>query len=261
MLVQFGGYEIGSVNLTANTTYTSTKKLNFSGTGSVQPYIFINGFSRGFMTQCALIYGNNGSFVYDIEFACGTAGTDWVSFSLMLTKSPLIPECTNSVIESRSSVRSNWTTQKQPDFQYFYGIQGIYADGKLGRTYLDRNLFEVETGGDFDVGLLSIDMKCFAEAYYPSMPAWQIAVIVISCVLFLVLVGLAIFFIIKAKREKEAAVAQMNNAAYEMSGASLGIPSSINPVAVQIRYNPSDVVPEEKKEWTKEELDEKFGSA
>ena len=71
------------------------------------------------------------------------------------------------------------------------------------------------------------------------MPAWQIAVIAISCVLFAVIVGVAVYLIIKAKRDKEAAVAQMNNAAsYEMSGASLGIPSSLNPVTIQVRYNP-----------------------
>ena len=104
-------------------------------------------------------------------------------------------------------------------------------------------------------------MLCFAEIKYPSMPAWQIAVIAISCVLFVALIVLVIYFVIKAKREKEAAVAQRDNATYEMSGASLGIPSTPNPVTMQVRYNPQEVIPEEKKEWTKEELDEKFGSS
>lgn len=90
VLVQFDNYEIASINLTANSTYTSTKQLKFYGTGSVQPYVLMNGFSQASMTQCALVYGNNDSAVYDIEFACG-GSTDWVSFNIILTKSPLIP--------------------------------------------------------------------------------------------------------------------------------------------------------------------------
>jgi hypothetical protein len=45
------------------------------------------------------------------------------------------------VIEARAAVTANWTTQKQDNFEYFYGIQGIYVNGKLGRAHLDKNLF------------------------------------------------------------------------------------------------------------------------
>lgn len=149
VLVEFDGYEFASINMTATSNYESRKKLTFQATGSVEPYVFINGFSKAMMTTCCLIYGNPGSFIYDITMSCGTPGTDWLSFTLMLTKSPLIEACPNSIIEYRSSVTTNWTSQKQPDFMYFYSIQGIFADGKLGKTHLDRNVFEVETGGDF----------------------------------------------------------------------------------------------------------------
>jgi hypothetical protein len=249
VLVQFDNYEISSFNITgtSNSTYTSSKKLVWTGLGSVEPYIFINGFSSGSMTRCLLIYGNPNSFVYDVETTCGTTGTDWVSFNIMLTKSPLIDQCKSSIIESRTNVTTNWTTQKQQNFLYFYGIQGIYMDGKLGRAHLDTNIFEVESGGDFDVGLLSIDLLCFAEAAYPTLAAWKIALIVVGCVLFVVLIGLIIFFAIKAKREKEASIANMNNVAYEMSGASLGIPASMNPVTVKIWVNSQEPIPEEKK--------------
>lgn len=149
---------------------------------------------------------------------------------------------------------------------YFYSIQGIYVDGKLGKAHLDRNVFEVETGGDFEMGLMSIDMLCFNKAKYPGLAAWQIALIAVGSVLFVVLVGLVTYFIWRYKKEKELAVTNAKDTnSYEMSGAALGIPASttpLNPMTVHVgRRTLPEIIPEDKIEWTKEELDEKFGAS
>lgn len=258
VLVEFDNYEFTYVNMTSDINYLSTKKLLYNSTGSVIPYVFFNGFSNTVIVQCVQVSGNVGTFTYPLSIAvgggCPAQGAQWVTFYLMLMKSPLIPECNNSLADFRQST-TNWTVQKQPGFQYFFGFSGIYSINFLGKAHLDTNIFEVEPGGDFDLSMVGIDTNCFKAIKYPDtgLQAWQIALIVVGCVLFLALIGVIVFLVIRAKRQKQESEEALRNGGYEMSGAALGIPQSLNPITIKIGKH--DIVPEEKKEWTKEEID------
>lgn len=116
------------------------------------------------------------------------------------------------------------------------------------------------------MGLLTIDMLCFNKAKYPGLAVWQIALIVVGSVLLAVLIGVGAYFIWQFKKEKDLAVQNANTTnSYEMSGAALGIAAShtpINPQNVSVgRRTLPEIIPEDKVEWTKEELDEKFGAS
>ena len=127
----------------------------------------------------------------------------------------------------------------------------MYQPRYLGRADLTTNTFYVEAGGDIDVLLISIDQQCFETVKYPIQPldAWKIVLISIGCLIFLALVGLLVYFIIKKKREQAI---QQNPDPYEMSGAALGIASTpMDPMLIQVKNIKHEVIPEEKKEWTK----------
>lgn len=85
---------------------------------------------------------------------------------------------------------------------------------------------------------------CFAALKYPTtgLEAWQIALICVGSILLAAAIGVIIFLVIRAKREKEKAILDANNQAYEMSGAALGIPMMMNPITIKIGRN--EIVPE-----------------
>lgn len=55
VLVEFNNFEFSFINMTADFSYVSSKKLVYNTTGSVTPYIFLNGFSKVVMTECVQI--------------------------------------------------------------------------------------------------------------------------------------------------------------------------------------------------------------
>jgi hypothetical protein len=269
VLVEFSNYEFTYINMTAPMVYTSSKQLLFDGVGSTIPYVFLSGFSKLIMLQCVIVLGNTGTFTYPLTFAtgCPAANTEWITFYLMLMSNPLIPQCNQSLTDYRDPLNADWTVQKQSNFIYFFGFGGIYSNGILGKANLDTNVFEVSPGGDFSVSMIAIDTACFKEVKFPNLntglQVWQIALIAVGSVLFVALIGVIIFLVIRAKREREKAAEDLKNqTSYDMSGAALGIPNTLNPVTVhpQPKLSKNDFVPEDKVEWTKEELDEKFGA-
>jgi hypothetical protein len=190
----------------ANSPYIVISKNNIICTDNSQPLGFISGFSNPLMSDNITGFALIGTNIYVVFIPTLIGASDWVLINLVIMYSPLIPQCNNSQAMNVFVTSVSWNITTNSQYTYLIGIQNIDTQFLYGTTYLANTTFKDQIGANFTLGVITIDNSCFqtvAQSYYyplATLQPWQIGIIVAGCVIFLIIVGVTIFCVLKRNK-------------------------------------------------------------